>query len=66
MIDKFIISKDNKYYRAFTDLININNRWLLSTHENDGKIYVTAHIVDDNFVAQIRGYSFYEKDLAIK
>lgn len=33
---------------------------------DDGKIYVTAHIVDDNPVAQIRGYSFYEKDLIIK
>ena len=29
-------------------------------------IYVTGHIVDDNPVAQIRGYSFKEKELIIK
>lgn len=32
----------------------------------DGMIYVSAHIVDDNPVAQIRGYSFDEKELLIK
>ena len=26
MIDKYVISKDEKYYRAFTDLIKIDNR----------------------------------------
>ena len=26
MIEKYIISKDDKYYRAFTDLIKIDNR----------------------------------------
>lgn len=32
----------------------------------DGMIYVVSHIVDDNKVGQIRGYSFYLKDLIIE
>lgn len=46
--------------------INSNCGYSGQVQFDDGKIYVTAHIVDDNPVAQIRGYSFYEKDLIIK
>ena len=38
----------------------------LLVFEDDGTIYVTSHIVDDNPVSQIRGYRFREKDLIIK
>lgn len=46
--------------------INSNCGYSGQIEFNDGLIYVTAHIVDDNPVAQIRGYSFREKDLIIK
>lgn len=46
--------------------INSNCGYSGQIELDDGKIYVTAHIVDDNPVAQIRGYSFYEDDLIIK
>lgn len=32
---------------------------------DDGMIYVVSFIVDDNSVAQIRGYSFYLKDIIL-
>ena len=75
------ISKNGKYYRAFTDLIEVNVKLICVFSEMnkdskksniffgksvDNSIYVTAHIVDDNPVAQIRGYKFKEKDLIIK
>ena len=33
MIEKYTISKDDKYYRAFTDLIDINDRLICSFAE---------------------------------
>ncbi len=33
MIERFSISKDKKYYRAFTDLIEINGRLICSFAE---------------------------------
>ena len=33
MIEKYTISKDDKYYRAFTDLIEINGRLICSFSE---------------------------------
>ena len=33
MIEKYIISKSDKYYRAFTDLIEINNNLICTFSE---------------------------------
>ena len=33
MIEKYTISKDDKYYRAFTDLINIDDKMICSFSE---------------------------------
>ena len=46
--------------------INSNCGYSGQVEFDDGLIYVTGHIVDDNPVAQIRGYSFKEKELIIK
>lgn len=46
--------------------INSNCGYTGVVQFEDGMIYVVSHIVDDNPVGQIRGYSFYEKDLLIK
>ena len=46
--------------------INSNCGYSGQVQLDDDSIYVTAHIVDDNPVAQIRGYKFKEKDLIIK
>lgn len=46
--------------------INSNCGYSSQVELDDGTIYVTSHIVDDNPVSQIRGYRFREKDLIIK
>ena len=46
--------------------INSNCGYTGVVQFDDGMIYVVSHIMDDNIVAQIRGYSFYENDLIIK
>ena len=46
--------------------INSNCGYSGQVQLDDNTIYVTAHIVDDNPVAQIRGYKFKEEDLIIK
>ena len=38
MIEKYTISKDDKYYRAFTDLIEINGRLICSFAEMNKEI----------------------------
>ena len=43
--------------------INSNCGYSGQVELDDGTIYVTSHIVDDNPVGQIRGYRFREKDL---
>lgn len=45
--------------------INSNCGYSGQIQFDDGLIYVSAHIVDDNPVAQIRGYSFYLSDIFI-
>ena len=45
--------------------INSNCGYSGQVQLDDDSIYVTAHIVDDNPVAQIRGYKFKVKDLII-
>ena len=45
--------------------INSNCGYSGCVQFDDEMIYVTSHIVDDNPVAQIRGYSFYENDILI-
>ena len=45
--------------------INSNCGYSGCVQFDDEMIYVTSHIVDDNTVAQIRGYSFYENDILI-
>ena len=46
--------------------INSNCGYSGQIQLDDESIYVTAHIVDDNPVAHIRGYKFKEEDLIIK
>ena len=46
--------------------INSNCGYSGQVELDDDSIYVTAHIVDDNPVTQIRGYRFKEQDLIIK
>lgn len=46
--------------------INSNCGYSGQVEFDDESIYVTSHIVDDNPVAQIRGYIFKEKELIIK
>lgn len=68
--DLLEINRDNIKTRIFPidydRNINSNCGYSGQIQFDNGKIYVTAHIVDDNPVAQIRGYSFYEEDLIIK
>lgn len=45
--------------------INSNCGYTGVVEFDDGMIYVVSHIVDDNKVGQIRGYSFYIKDIII-
>lgn len=45
--------------------INSNCGYSGQVQFENGEIYVSAHIVDDNPVAQIRGYSFFEEELTI-
>ena len=45
--------------------INSNCGYTGVVQFEDGMIYVVSHIVDDNKVGQIRGYSFYLKDILI-
>jgi len=45
--------------------INSNCGYTGVVQFDDGMIYVVSYIVDDNKVGQIRGYSFYIKDIVI-